>query len=70
MSSRHYYDNGIVWVPLSEFANVYHKHRRTIRNWIDDGFIFKLGYRVKKDASGYWYIGKPATSANGSLTLQ
>jgi hypothetical protein len=48
----------VVWVPISEFAKEYNKHPTTILRWIHNEFIYALGVRVKRDISGYWYIGR------------
>lgn len=61
--SRHHYDHGMVWVPVADFAREYHKSRTAIKNWIADGFIFTLGFRVKKDVKGNVYIGKPQSES-------
>lgn len=53
----------VIWVPVSEFAKEYNKASWTIVRWIREGFIFSLGVRVKRDVSGYWYIGKPVLPA-------
>jgi hypothetical protein len=54
-----YVENGITWVQPSELALEYHKHRNTILQWIKDGFISEqLGFRLRKDTSGYWFIGR------------
>jgi len=50
----------IKWVPVSALAREYQKHPFTIRRWITSGFIFTLGYRVRRDVTGHWRIGIPA----------
>jgi hypothetical protein len=28
-----------------------------MRRWCANGFFIELGYRVRKDETGYWYVG-------------
>ena len=57
---KSYCENDMIWVSVSELAEEYHKSRKTILNWIYDGFLIQMGYSLRKDPSGYWYIGKPS----------
>ena len=56
---KSYIEHDIVWVSAQEFADEYHKSRGTIGNWIETGYILQMGFRLKRDISGFWLIGKP-----------
>ncbi len=36
--------------PVKEVAKIYHRHPRTIRDWINKGCPIKSGERIKLDA--------------------
>jgi hypothetical protein len=44
------------WVPVSEIARRYGKHSVTIKRWCKDGFILHLGFRIRKDPKGQWFL--------------
>lgn len=44
------------WIPISQLAKEYQKSRVTIFRWIQSGFIYTLGYEVKRDPTGHWYV--------------
>jgi hypothetical protein len=66
---RYHIDGDIVWTPLPDFAREYNKNRDTIRDWIDNGFIFTLGCTVKKDVTGHWFIGRRRNPSNTDSTV-
>lgn len=49
---------GETWVPVSTVAREYNKHAVTIKRWCADGFILRLGFRVKIDPKGRWLLQK------------
>jgi ribosomal protein S6 len=44
------------WTPISQVAKDYNKHVVTLKRWCADGFILRLGFRVKKDPKGRWFL--------------
>lgn len=46
------------WVPVAEVAREYNKSAMTIKRWCADGFILRLGFRVKKDPKGRWLLSR------------
>jgi hypothetical protein len=66
--------NPVVWIPPSQFALAYDKHPATIRQWCITGFIVEMGYQLKRDVKGHWFIGVPmnisrARNARSASTL-
>lgn len=59
--------NGIMWVPIGDVARDFQKARWTLIRWARDGFLLRLGYNVKRDLSGYWYVGRPSQPSQSSL---
>lgn len=47
------------WYKLSEIARQFQKSEMTIWNWCNNGFIFTLGYRLRRDVSGHLFVGVP-----------
>jgi hypothetical protein len=47
---------------MSQFAREFNKSRCTILRWINTGFIFTLGYDVKRDVTGHWYLRQSVRS--------
>jgi hypothetical protein len=46
------------WKPVSEVAREYNKSPITLKRWALSGFILKLGFRVKRDPKGRWFLLK------------
>jgi hypothetical protein len=46
------------WVRVSTVAREYNKSAMTIKRWCASGFMFRLGYRVKKDPKGQWLVSQ------------
>lgn len=46
------------WIPVSEVAREYQKTSITIKRWCASGFILRLGYKVKRDPKGRWFLLK------------
>lgn len=61
------------WVPISVVAREYQKHTVTLKRWARTGFILHLGFRVRRDPKGQWFLMKvepeqPMQSKPTSLT--
>jgi hypothetical protein len=44
------------WLTAAEYADMMGKSLRTIQNWCKTGFLLEVGCRVRRDATGHWYI--------------
>ena len=44
------------WVTVGEFATLWNKHRNTIRQWCESGFLLSIGFSTYQDIRGIWYI--------------
>jgi hypothetical protein len=51
----------LIWLPVSAIAREYQKSPQMIRNWVKSGFILEIGYVVKRDVTGHFIIGVPAS---------
>lgn len=49
--------HGCYWYRMSEVARYFGKSQMTIWKWCTDGFILTLGYRLRHDRNGRWFIG-------------
>ena len=47
---------GTRWVTVGEFAYEWNKHRNTIREWCETGYLSSLGIPTYRDPRGYWFI--------------
>jgi hypothetical protein len=48
------------WLTIADVARRVGKTRQTVHNWVVSGFILTLGYRVKRDYTGYWLLQPPS----------
>jgi hypothetical protein len=48
------------WVTIADVARRLGKTRQTVHNWVTSGFILTLGYRVRRDYTGYWLLYPPS----------
>lgn len=46
------------WIPVSQVAREYNKHVVTIKRWCVSGFIIHLGFRVRRDPKGQWFLSR------------
>jgi len=46
------------WIPVSKVAREYNKHAMTIKRWCASGFIIHLGFRVRRDPKGQWFLSR------------
>lgn len=44
------------WRTVSDVAREYNKHSVTIKRWCATGFIFRLGFIIKRDPKGQWLL--------------
>lgn len=59
----------ITWVPVSVIAAEYQRTPQMIRNWVRNGLIVEIGFRVRRDVTGHFIIGVP-TSEYEQFTTQ
>jgi len=45
------------WYTVSEFATHWRRHPRTIRLWIANGTLVRLGCQLWQDPQRRWWIG-------------
>lgn len=63
--------NGAIhWLSVSDMAAHFNKTPHCIRLWIRKGFMVNgLGYPVRRDPTGHWQIGVPATVLHGNTVI-
>ena len=58
-----------LWLSLTNFARRMNKHPETVRKWCESGFVVELGYFLRKDCTGHWFIGIPHNHNSYSFFL-
>ena len=49
-------------LTITEVAREFNKTRKTIHEWCQSGFILQLGYTVRRDATGHWFLTPPPST--------
>jgi hypothetical protein len=58
--------DGCRWFKVGEIAKQYQKSPFTIWRWCREGFIFSLGYRLRRNVKGQTMIGIPLSASTES----